>query len=328
MLNHVVESNYPLSYEFMKQASLQAKVLAYSLFTMGRLGVPLFLMISGYLLLDRTYSYKDSIKFYKNNLLGLLLTSTIWTIVYNVFVIGFYGKPFSAGLLARNIFLVKQVQMAHMWYIPMIISVYLFIPIFATLLRNLDVKMLKVPMLVGYICLFMIPVVNALHKGEPLRNLVVPFTCYPLIFLLGYAIKKELFNKYTMPSTWVIFLSGYMLTVILQLSNLRFNRVYNVWYDCGILLIAAVALFRILQYYSVKLKENNFMEQALSQLAKYAFGVYLIYMPIILIMNKYLTIYRPYKIGIIFIMTVLLSYILAMLLGRISFLRRPLLFIK
>ena len=51
---HSVEGDiYTLNLEGMNGLSLVSKIFAFTMFSIGRLGVPLFLLISGYLLLDK-----------------------------------------------------------------------------------------------------------------------------------------------------------------------------------------------------------------------------------------------------------------------------------
>ena len=54
ILCHCVENIYRLTPEVMVHFSLRSVVFAFASFTLGRIGVPLFLFITGYLLLDRT----------------------------------------------------------------------------------------------------------------------------------------------------------------------------------------------------------------------------------------------------------------------------------
>ena len=62
---HTTESVYFFNQVSFENYSSSRHVLMFTLFTLGRLGVPLFLFITGYLLLDRQYDYTYSQKFYK-----------------------------------------------------------------------------------------------------------------------------------------------------------------------------------------------------------------------------------------------------------------------
>ena len=61
VLCHATESVYQLNLENMTSLSFQSRVFGFACFTAGRLGVPLFLMITGSLLLSRDYD-NDRIK--------------------------------------------------------------------------------------------------------------------------------------------------------------------------------------------------------------------------------------------------------------------------
>ena len=72
--------------------SIQSKLFMIVSFTISRLGVPIFLFISGYLLINRDYENDDNVKnFYKKNLLPLIITTEIWIIIYNIFICIYYN---------------------------------------------------------------------------------------------------------------------------------------------------------------------------------------------------------------------------------------------
>lgn len=50
VLCHAVEAVYRWDVKFISQLSTQSKVFAFAAFTIGRLGVPMFIFITGYLL--------------------------------------------------------------------------------------------------------------------------------------------------------------------------------------------------------------------------------------------------------------------------------------
>lgn len=73
VLVHATETIYGFNVEFMETISMQSKVFAITALAAGRLGVPIFLMITGYLLLDREYDPEKIVRFWKNNWLRLLV---------------------------------------------------------------------------------------------------------------------------------------------------------------------------------------------------------------------------------------------------------------
>ena len=75
-------------------------------------GVNLFIMISGYLLLDKVETVKD---FFKKRFFSILPLFVVFNIVY----IYFYNHSFIA---------VKKISAPHFWYIYMILGLYLLTP--------------------------------------------------------------------------------------------------------------------------------------------------------------------------------------------------------
>ena len=58
VLCHAIEHTYQLTPQALTTMSDSSKLIALTGFSIGRLGVPLFLFITGYLLLDRQYDSK------------------------------------------------------------------------------------------------------------------------------------------------------------------------------------------------------------------------------------------------------------------------------
>ena len=53
VLNHATEHIYKLNINFFEHLSFSSKIFAHMAFTTGRLGVPIFLFLTGYLLLGK-----------------------------------------------------------------------------------------------------------------------------------------------------------------------------------------------------------------------------------------------------------------------------------
>ena len=90
---HVIDVNclFWLGYQDMSGAR---QIILYTLLIFGRCGVPLFLMITGYLLLDRDYSQGKWKSFYLHKWLHLFLLTEIWFIIYEGFSVFVQGNPF------------------------------------------------------------------------------------------------------------------------------------------------------------------------------------------------------------------------------------------
>ena len=88
------------------------------------LGVPLFMMVSGTLLMKKSFETKaDIMAFYRHGLLPLVVTAGIWIIAYCMIAL----RPFTFKELILNMALVRKPEV-HLWYVRVIVVYYLLIP--------------------------------------------------------------------------------------------------------------------------------------------------------------------------------------------------------
>lgn len=142
VLNHNIAPPYYLNLEYVCTMPLRVKIFCFAGFTLGRSGVPIFLLLSGYLLLGKEYDDKEILWFYKSNLFSLLLTWEIWTFLYNLFLMWYKAKPFDVGTYLRNVLFLQKIDLNHTWYIPMIVGMYIFLPYLANILHMISSNIL------------------------------------------------------------------------------------------------------------------------------------------------------------------------------------------
>ncbi len=99
VLTHSLEGVYALSAEAVLANSTISKLFLFNVMNLTRHGVPLFLMISGYLLLSRTFALNrpkvlgngekiyTCYDFWKKNLFNLFVTVEIWIVLYNLYFV-------------------------------------------------------------------------------------------------------------------------------------------------------------------------------------------------------------------------------------------------
>ena len=151
-LNHAVNrsySNYQGTQEQWEEfftISFRSNLVRCAVMIFSRLGVPLFLMISGTLLLSRKVETEQDIgRFYKRNLLPLVITAEIWTVIMYWYIVlvnpgntvletgGVSGAI--TGMFHTMLF-INQTRFGSMWYIPVIICLYLMLPLMAMVITK------------------------------------------------------------------------------------------------------------------------------------------------------------------------------------------------
>ena len=101
---------------------------------LSTLGVPLFLMISGYLLLDRDYTKERTLTFFKRNLLSLVVSYEIFDLALAVVQYIGAGGVTVADYVKSALF-IGPAPMGHLWYMQAIVGAYLLVPLLALLLH-------------------------------------------------------------------------------------------------------------------------------------------------------------------------------------------------
>ena len=202
--------------EFQEMSIIGSFMKAF-LYVLSRLGVPLFLMISGSLLIKRDYENKMIVsRFIKHNWWPLLRTTLIWLTIMYVYL-SFARSSYlrSEGVVSGLLHYVltilffnhsTMVTMASMWYMPMILCVYLMIPIIGLAVKKIgNAYMLALCSFVAFGSM-LIPNINTILETlniEYSLNLELSYTdifsMYLVYVLVGYWISQEKLKSLSYP---------------------------------------------------------------------------------------------------------------------------------
>lgn len=328
---HATEAVYRLNYEGMQKLSEQSKIFALTAFTIGRTGVPIFIFISGYLLLIRQYDDEKCIKFWKNNLLPLLLTAEVWIVLYNIFSCIFNKTSLDFQELIKNMLFVKRISFGHFWYIPMVIGIYIFIPFVANAINRFSTRVIIYPLIISVIYAFVIGNINIIlnAKGLPKLNIVlsVEFSgmVYGIYFIVGYLFHRERFLKINKNVYKFGFIIIFLVTVLFQYYMYTKYKGFNVWYDFSLLLVYTTCLWGVI----VNLKKIRFYS-LFKLIAKYSFGIYLVHFPIQMMLQRYAKFNIMMPLGVILLasVTFLISLLIVYIVSKVPKLNKMLFLIK
>ena len=301
--------------------------------------IPLFLMISGALLLNEEKPF-NARKFLKNSWLFLVLITILWTVFYG----WFYGyglpmlthQPTSFSTFINYLICFEGSDYPHMWYMYMIIGMYLLIPVLRLFVKKENKN---------YI--FWIIVVCLLIQ-------FIPKTLGVLTVDAEFTIKDFMSQFFLNPATGYIayfFLGWYLSTF--ELSKNKRKILYALGIICGILAIWAVQTYipvipTVRNYvysgndivsllYSVAIfvfvlavckdRENN--SPQLKSLSRFTFGIYIIH---VVFLELFLNIIYPYSsftaqiplayVLITFLFVFVLSYLVVFAVSKVKYLRK------
>lgn len=289
---HGAETVWGVSSDGLASASELTKIVVMVIYTLGRLSVPLFLFITGYLMLGRYYKKEDIFTFYKTKVWRLLKIAWIWTAIYYFIDILFLGRGFSvADAIKQFLFIGDWLSAPHMWYMPAIIGVYLFIPFVSNVLQKIDNRVLAILLCLAVFYLFVVPTANDLslaYNRSPIINKVelhyLGGFCGTMI-VIGQLVRRSMtwLNKHV--KSWLLVLitviSVYLSVAMHYLLVSILEQDYGPWYDSIFILFASICLFILL----LRLLEKSSQSQLLSMLATSVFGCYLVHYVFIYMLN-------------------------------------------
>lgn len=247
--------------------------------------VPVFVMISGALLLDP--SKQEELKFfYTKRLSRILIPIIVWSAFFLAWA---FAKSIVSGNELALIDLLKKLLYGkphyHMWFLYMILSLYLFTPFF----RKIVTHSSKNELLLFIIITFIMSALNyAYGKFESggTKLFINWFLTYVPFFFLGYFIRQD--NHY--PSKlllWGIFVTSFILTFlgcyVVAVKVGLAAGLYFYGYLSVTVIPMSISLMYILKAWNKPLLSAYFAKQ----LSILTLGVYLIH-PIILEVINYM----------------------------------------
>ncbi len=302
-LNHAVNRSYDNYY--YQQSEFQSLALWDSAFkaiitVFSHIGVPLFLMISGALLFTkRMEDGADLKKFYRHNLLGLLITTEIWYVIIYFFMIFLDpsntilegGPLLVAGGLIQTMLFQNQTTTASLWYMPMIMSLYTTIP-FAVLAKNkLGLKALCLPLILVFINFMCIPAFNVVQSVRGSWKLYTALreynlcSVYYLYIFAGVLVSEGKLSK--LSDRTVAWLTGicFTLTCVYQLWLYSTPVNHLLMEPSPSILITATLCFELIRRVADRFRR---WENPITWLSKTAFGNYFVHILIMSLMYWYM----------------------------------------
>lgn len=237
-----------------------------------RCSVPIFIIISGFLLIPKD---EDTWTFYKKRIPKLLYPFAFWTLVYLIYY--FYRYTNFESLSTEKIWSISFDKIlhganAHLWYLYMIIGLYLAIPFLRKLLIRSSTSEMEV-----FLVLWLLSMCfsnKSLYKVMPKFDLTF-FSGYVGYLVLGYYLSVKNFD---FKKSWFVFAFLYLLMVVIgavgtNILNQGAKRLDPFFYNYVFVTttIAAGSLFLWVKKWTQYLQVPAWI----ATIDKYSFGIYL-----------------------------------------------------
>ena len=286
-------------------------IMQMTLHDIGRIGVPIFLMISGALLLNRDYELSNFIKkrfarivypflfWVPLIIIGILITMKSYTFAWNTFI----GNP------------------SITWYFWMLIGIYLAIPILNTFIKEYGLKGCEY-----FLIIWFITIILKTFNSYPLfpdfnLDFFANYIGYPI---LGYYLNNKEFKindvKVCLIGVVILLIS---LAVFVYFDYNKINLISSIYLNIPIVFMAT-GMFLFIKYLdnvtSFKHVKNNIIGKMIVSISICSYGMYFSHV----IVLKALSIINPHSnllFPVMFVMLIFFSWLLPYIVSKIPYLK-------
>lgn len=250
--------------------------------SISRFCVPVFVMISGALLLGKS---EDINVFLQKRVKRILFPFLFWTLVYlffNVFIFNTVEVHSFVEFLMKFFRSVWFGSAFHFWYIYMIIGIYLMIPIINPWVCTTNNK--------GFLYFFSIWGVSVFFlqykfEGYKPNFDLIYFSKYLGYFVLGYFLGKNDFSKFKKIILFVYCLSLLAIVAGTYYFSDKANEFFGYFYDYFnfFVICNSISCFLIIKhFYNFELVKNSFF----ISLNENSYGIYLVHILVLLVFKE------------------------------------------
>lgn len=244
--------------------------------------VPLFIMLSGMLFLNK--KKKLNVKaLYTKNILRMVTAFVFWSLVYNFYT----GLSVTTGLKDALLYAVKNFHNGamHLWFMFIIVGLYIVLPFVKRMCENMTKREAEWFIVLSMIITFVPKTLSSFEVFTPFTQYISKFEInfaagYVGLFVAGWYIDNFDHKKDFRTLAYILGLAGFLYMFI---CTVYFSKVRNVVVDefMSFKSISAFLMaFAVMMFCKSAFGRRTFKRRTNSNLAfysKYTFGIYLIH---------------------------------------------------
>lgn len=249
-------------------------------FTLVKVSVPLFIMLSGALLIGKQESISN---FFSKRAVKVLVPWILWTCIYmawNYNVHSYHPANFSQWKYFFELTFFSQ-----LWFLPLIFSLYILTPILRLFVPQMTTTQRVYLMIIWFIFVSVIPYV---HTGTTFPSAsesgLVPVSLYYSgYFILGYFLTNMSLPKNLIRRSFGLILIGIALTFV-ELGLLKGQNIFD--YFAPNIVVTSVGVFLLIYSYFLKLKTRKGPKEFIARVGNASMGIYIVHGLIAEILNS------------------------------------------
>lgn len=307
----------------------------------SRIAVPIFIMISGYLILASDYRISDKKRYLIKRLKRVGLPLLFWGVFYTIWHISWFKEPIS---LTDIFYSILSTKIYHLYFLFIIIELYLLVPTIKGYLTKTKKSSLgKMAFVFLFASVFFNLLAYFLKMTFLVNNIFLISLFYLGYFLFGgymrlNSTKSKKSVYFAFPSLLILtFLTSFVTFLNMKVFHTKGNLLFwseksgQYFYDnlsINVAIMSLLYFFLMIKVVKKHLKKF-YLQKTITTLSKFSFGVYLVHVFVIDLINHYGNfdihqLLSPlwFYISIKIVLAVVTSYLLVYLLASIPFLKR------
>jgi len=222
--------------------------------SLSHYGVPLFVMVSGALLLQ-PWKKEPLRVFLKKRFNRIALPFFFWSAIYFIYRYTVQNEALTLTSIVNGI---ETGAYYHFWFIYVIVGIYLITPMLRVLIAHANRNLIKYSLILWFIATGIIPLIGLFHSNI-LENRVFLHLEWVGYFVLGYYLLK---TKIRPIFLYVGFFGGLIYTLIgtylIQLTLGGVNSWFFVEPISANMIVISIAMFLMLRNVSATKIQNKF----------------------------------------------------------------------
>ncbi len=290
----------------------------------ARIGVPLFFMLSGFLLLPRSESLRS---FYGKRMIKIAIPFVVWSIIY----IGFtcVGQP---GICTRDYlmqYILLQKTFFHLWFLYSLLGIYFIVPLLRLMVRPGAVKTILWYLIVLWIIFQPVRTLMdqflhwSININAPMATGFLPY------FVLGHLLGEIELTRRRVAVAGIVFAAGCLITIfgtyLLTRSAGQFNGYFYDYTTIGVIPATAAGFLLLRRLSDVGFLATPRFHSFMRLVAGSTFGLYLVHVFVLwgldwLHINTFLG-FALWSVPFIATLVFAISFVIAHLLQKIPVVR-------
>jgi surface polysaccharide O-acyltransferase-like enzyme len=249
--------------------------------------VPLFIMLSGALILNQ--EQWDGARFLHRRVNKLLIPLVGWTLIYAAWYHFVWDKPLSLDdLLLHFVEGIAKPLFAHLWFLYLIISLYLMVPVLRIFFRHSSASQQLYFIVLWFVATGVKPLLAKLF-GIDLGLYLDPFFGFVGYFMVGGTVARflpERIGPRLLAVAGGVLVVGYAVNLIgTYLLSEQAGKLDDTLYEhtAPTVMMMTTATFVLLRHFSGRFHSHGAM---LSGLSRLTFGIYLSHALVIVLLES------------------------------------------